>query len=257
MGMDRRKLVYGIAAAAGAASAARAQQPTHSATPPWAIQAVPTGSPEDELRIHTDWAQLGQYREDNLQVRALPAAERRVVFMGDSITRAWRVFHPEFFTTSGFVDRGISGHATPQMLVRFRQDVISLEPEAVHLMAGTNDIAENTGPYDPQSTRNNLMSMVELARMHRLRIILATVPPAAAFPWRVVAEPVAKLRALNEWIREYARLNRFILADYTPLLDDGAGAMKTGLAYDGVHPTRPGYLVMEQATMRAVAEALA
>ncbi|MBV9572164.1 MAG: SGNH/GDSL hydrolase family protein [Alphaproteobacteria bacterium] len=257
MGIDRRKLVCGVAASVGAASAARGQQPTHRVIPPWEVQAAPIGSSEDELRIHTDWAQLGQYREDNLQVRALPAAERRVSFMGDSITRAWRVFRPEFFTSSGFIDRGISGQTTPQMLVRFRQDVISLEPEAVHIMAGTNDVAENTGPYDPPSTKNNLMSMVELARIHRLRIVLATIPPAAAFPWRTVAEPVAKLRALNEWIREYARINRFVLADYAPLLDDGAGGMKAGLAYDGVHPTSAGYLVMEQVTARAIAEALA
>jgi len=257
VGIDRRKLVCGVAASVGAASAARGQQPTHRVIPPWEVQAAPIGSSEDELRIHTDWAQLGQYREDNLQVRALPAAERRVSFMGDSITRAWRVFRPEFFTSSGFIDRGISGQTTPQMLVRFRQDVISLEPEAVHIMAGTNDVAENTGPYDPPSTKNNLMSMVELARIHRLRIVLATIPPAAAFPWRTVAEPVAKLRALNEWIREYARINRFVLADYAPLLDDGAGGMKAGLAYDGVHPTSAGYLVMEQVTARAIAEALA
>jgi len=256
MGVPRRLFLSGAAAAVSSAAAARAQS-GGEATAPWLIPAPPIGSAADELRIHTDWAQLGQYRTDNIRVRQLPQEARRVVFLGDSITRAWRVFHPEFFVQNGYVDRGISGQATPQMLVRFRQDVVSLRPEAVHIMGGTNDVAENTGPFDSDATKNNLMSMVDIARLHRLRIILAAVPPAATFPWRSVAEPVAKLRMLNGWIRDYATLNNFAFADYAPLLDNGAGAMKPELTYDGVHPNRAGYLVMEQITTLAVAKALA
>jgi lysophospholipase L1-like esterase len=256
MKIARRNLLTG-SVAAGLAGTSLAQAQPAATPPPWTIPAPPIGSPADEQRIHTDWAQLGQYRDDDLRVRQLPAVERRVVFLGDSITRGWEVFHPEFFTANGFIDRGISGQTTPQMLVRFRQDVVLLEPAAVHIMAGTNDVAENTGPFDPEATRNHLMSMVELARMHRLRIVLAAIPPAATFPWRAVPEPVTKIRTLNEWIRAYAMQNGFGFADYTPLLDTGAGAMKPALTYDGVHPNRTGYLTMEQVALRAIAAALA
>lgn len=261
MEIARRNLLTGsLAAGLAGTSLAQAQSPQAqqpAPAPPWTIPAPPIGSPADELRIHTDWAQLGQYRDDDLHVRQLPAAERRVVFLGDSITRGWQVSHPELFTANGFIDRGISGQSTPQMLVRFRQDVILLEPQAVHIMAGTNDVAENTGPFEPEATRNNLMSMVELARMHGVRIVLASIPPAAAFPWRPVPDVAAKIRTLNAWIRAYATQNAVALADYTPVLDDGAGAIRPGLAYDGVHPNRAGYLAMEQITMRAIAAALA
>jgi lysophospholipase L1-like esterase len=252
----RRTVLSGsIAAGFSAASPAHAQAP--ASPPPWTIPAAPTGSPADELRIHTDWAQLGQYREDDRRAAQLAAADRRVVFLGDSITRGWINDNPEFFTANGFVDRGISGQTTPQMLVRFRQDVIGLAPAAVHIMAGTNDVAENTGPFDPEATKNNLMSMVELARTHRIRIVLAAIPPAAAFPWRTVADPVAKIRALNAWIAAYAKLNGFAFADYTSVLDDGMGTFLRGLSYDGVHPTKQGYFLMEKEALRAVATALA
>jgi lysophospholipase L1-like esterase len=244
-------------AAAGAARAQPVAPQIVPPAPPWTIPAVPTGSPADELRIHTDWAQLQQYRQDNDRVRGLPAAARRVVFFGDSITRGWINLHPEFFATGGYVDRGISGQTTPQMLVRFRQDVISLSPAAIHFMGGTNDIAENTGPYDPQATTNNITSMLELAKAHDIRVILAAVPPAADFPWRKGLQPPPKIRALNEWIKAFAVANGLVFADYTPVLDDGAGAMKPALSYDGVHPSRDGYLAMESIAAAAITAALA
>jgi lysophospholipase L1-like esterase len=252
-----RRTVLSGSIAAGFAAASHASAESPASPPPWTIPAPPLGSPADELRIHTDWAQLGQYREDDQRVGQLPLAERRVVLIGDSITRGWINVRPEFFAANGLVDRGISGQTTPQMLVRFRQDVIALEPAAVHIMGGTNDVAENAGPFDPEATKNNLMSMVELARTHRIRIILAAIPPAAAFPWRTVPEPVTKIRALNTWIAAYAKLNGFAFADYTSVLDDGTGAMRPSLSYDGVHPTKAGYQVMEQIGLRAVASALA
>lgn len=251
-----RRTVLSAAAGIAAAATAEAQSLAHTA-PPWTIPAAPTGSPEDELRIHTDWAQLGQYREDDVRVGTLPLSERRVVFMGDSITRIWINQHPEFFAANGYVDRGISGQTTPQMLVRFRQDVIALKPAAVHLMGGTNDIAENTGPYSPEATTNNIASMVELAKVHGIRVILASVPPAADFAWRTGLQPIPKIRALNEWLQTYAASAGISFIDYTPLLDDGAGAMKPGLSVDGVHPSRAGYLLMETIAARAIAAALA
>jgi lysophospholipase L1-like esterase len=251
-----RRNILSAAAGIAAASAASAQRLPQT-PPPWTIPAAPTGSPEDELRIHTDWAQLGQYHEDNARVRSLPLAERRVVFMGDSITRIWINQHPEFFTANGYVDRGISGQTTPQMLVRFRQDVIALQPAAVHLMGGTNDIAENTGPYSAEAATNNVASMAELAKVHGIRVILGSLPPAADFTWRTGLQPALKIRALNDWLQRYAAATGATFIDYTKLLDDGAGAMKPGLSVDGVHPSRAGYLLMETLAAPAIAATLA
>lgn len=243
----RSFLTSGMGAAAAAAWSEQARAQTASPEPP---------PPPTEHQLLTDWADLGHYRDDNFRVRALPASARRVVFLGDSITREWPIFDPEFFAANGFICRGISGQTTPQMLVRLRQDVISLAPQAMHLLAGTNDIAENTGPYDPRATTNNIMSMAELAKLHGIRVILAAIPPTVEFGWRPGREPVPKIRALNDWIRRYAASAGLAYADYTAILDNGAGAMKPGLSYDGVHPSKAGYLAMEQTAMRAIAEAL-
>ncbi|HEY1962633.1 MAG TPA: SGNH/GDSL hydrolase family protein [Rhizomicrobium sp.] len=246
MTIDRRTLLsVGLAASFARVRASEAQP-----------LAQPSVSPEEQ-RLHTDWAYLARYRNDNARVQALPAQARRVVFIGDSITQGWIDFHPEFFAANGFIDRGISGQTTPQMLARFRQDVISLAPAAVHILAGTNDVAENTGPFDAEATRSNFQSMAELARLHGIGVILGAVPPAADFYWRRGLGPIPKIRAMNEWMRGYAAANRFAFADYTSLLDDGNGAMRPGLSYDGVRPTKAGYLVMEHITLPAVASALA
>ncbi|HSC17631.1 MAG TPA: SGNH/GDSL hydrolase family protein [Rhizomicrobium sp.] len=244
----RTVLTSGVAAGMAASAAARAQTAPAKPEPPL---------PPTEHQLLTDWPDLQHYREDNFRVRALPASARRVVFLGDSITREWPLFHPEFFASNGYICRGISGQTTPQMLVRLRQDVISLAPEAVHLMAGTNDIAENTGPYNPTATTNNIMSMAELARMHGIRVILASVPPALEYGWHPGREPVPKIRGLNEWIRKYASISGFAYADYTAILDNGMGGMKPGLSYDGVHPSKAGYQAMEQVAARAIGEVLA
>jgi lysophospholipase L1-like esterase len=211
----------------------------------------------DEVRLHTDWGYRERYRADDAIVLAAPPAARRVVFLGDSITEGWTGMHPGFFTANGFVGRGIGGQTSPQMLVRFRQDVIGLLPEAVHIMAGTNDIAENTGPYDPQATQGFIASMAELAKVHGIRVILATVPPAGEFFWHPGLSPAEKIRTLNAWIRDYAVSNGFTYADYTTILDNGSGAMRPGLASDGVHPTLDGYTVMEPIALQSVATALA
>jgi lysophospholipase L1-like esterase len=244
----RTVLTSGVAVGVAVSAAARAQ--TAPATP------EPPGPPT-EHQLLTDWPDLQHYRDDNLRVRALPAGARRVVFLGDSITREWPLFHPEFFAPNGYICRGISGQTTPQMLVRLRQDVISLAPEAMHLMAGTNDIAENTGPYHPEATTNNIISIAELAKLHGIRVILASVPPAVEYGWHPGHEPAPKIRALNEWIRKYAVGAGFIYADYTAILDNGVGGMKPGLSYDGVHPSKAGYQAMEQVAARAIGEVLA
>jgi lysophospholipase L1-like esterase len=220
------------------------------------IAAPPAPSPE-ELRLHTDWPFLRRYVAENAVDRDLLAERRRVVFIGDSITQGWRDFHPAFFADNGLLGRGIGGQVTAQMLVRFWPDVVALKPAAVHILAGVNDIAQNAGPYDLAATQANLQAMTVLAQASGIAVILATVTPVAEFPWKPGLGPTAKVQTLNAWLRAYAAERGAVLADYTRVLDDGAGGMKPGLAYDGVHPTREGYAVMEPVTLAAIGSVLA
>jgi lysophospholipase L1-like esterase len=207
-------------------------------------------SPEEE-RLHTDWPDLGRYRRDN--ARLLASGEPvDIVFMGDSITEGWIAKMPDFFTR-GRISRGISGQTTPQMLLRFRQDVIRLQPRAVHIMAGTNDIAGNTGPSTPEMTQDNFLSMAEIASANSVRLILASIPPAADFPWRPglnTADPIMKL---NAWLKEHAAKIGAIYADYHGAMSDGNGGMRPGLSYDHVHPSEEGYSVMRPVAEAAIA----
>ena len=207
-----------------------------------------------ERPLHDDWAWIGRYRAENAALIA-SGVRPDVVFMGDSITEGWPSKAPAAFT-AGLVGRGISGQTTPQMLVRFREDVIALHPRAVHLMAGTNDIAGNTGPMTPEETQANIASMTELAQANGIAVILGAVPPAAAFPWRPGLETAQKIKTLNAWLRAYATRVGATYADYTAVLDDGRGGMKLGLADDGVHPTAAGYAAMAPVTNAALAHAL-
>jgi lysophospholipase L1-like esterase len=194
------------------------------------------------LLPHMDFTQLGKYRDDNarlLQSR-MPV---EVVFMGDSITEGWRDKRPEFFT-DGRVDRGISGQTTPQMVLRMMADVVDLKPAAVHIMAGTNDIAGNTGPMTAHMTEDNFRMMSDIARMHGIRVLIASIPPAAGFPWRPGLETRRPIAELNAWLKSFAAATGASWVDYHPVLDDGTGAMKPGLASDGVHPTEAGYDAM-------------
>jgi lysophospholipase L1-like esterase len=197
-----------------------------------------------QLRARQDWAGLCRFRAANDD--AVTATERpRVVFMGDSITENWGMGDPELFQ-HGVLNRGISGQTTPQMLVRFRSDVIALEPRAVHILAGTNDVAGNTGPNRPQDFKNNIMSMAELARAHGIHVILGSIPPAAGFNWRPQVNPVPLIRELNQWLREYASQNGFDYVDYYSVLARPNGELKPELSNDGVHPNRSGYRLMRK-----------
>ncbi|WNO52835.1 SGNH/GDSL hydrolase family protein [Stakelama saccharophila] len=201
-----------------------------------------------------DFGQLCRYRDANAEL-ARSGKPVRVVFMGDSITDNWINLAPHLFE-EGRIDRGISGQTTPQMLVRFRQDVIDLHPEAVHIMAGTNDIAGNTGAETIETLKGHIRSMAELAQAHGIAVILASIPPAGEFPWAKDKRPVPVIRAMNDWLRRYAAENGFTYVDYFSAMATPDGAMKDGLSSDGVHPTARGYAVMRPLTLAAIDEAL-
>jgi lysophospholipase L1-like esterase len=206
-------------------------------------------------RLGTDWPYLARYRADNAKLMPTPK-HPRVVFMGDSITENWVSRSGDFFTTDR-IGRGISGQTTPQMLARFRQDVIDLHPAVVQIMAGTNDIAGNTGPMTPEQTQGNIKSMAELAHAHGIRVILASVPPADKFPWKPDVEVADKIVAMNAWLKAYAARSGCIYADYwSALKGDGLG-MREGLSSDHVHPTKAGYQVMAPVAEAAIKRALA
>jgi lysophospholipase L1-like esterase len=207
-------------------------------------QAVPCPvEPLDQARLHVDFPWLDRYAQDNARLLA-SGIPTRIVFMGDSITQGWRDKHPAFFP-AGRVNRGIGGQTTPQMLLRMMADVIALKPAAVHIMAGTNDIAGNTGPMSEEMTRNNIVAMATLARANGLRVLLASIPPAANYPWRPGLDTRTPIARINAWARDYAAREGDVWVDYHPALADGNGGMKPGLAVDGVHPTPAGYDAME------------
>ncbi len=204
-----------------------------------------------------DWPDLARYREENAKLGPPKRGENRVVFLGDSITDFWG--HgpgSEFFPGKPYVNRGISGQTTPQMLVRFRPDVVLLEPKVVVILAGINDIAGNTGPMTPEDTENNLMSMADIATQNRIRVVLASITPASAFPWRPTLHPAEKIQTLNAWIKEYAVRKHYVYLDYYSAMANSEGGMKPGLSKDGVHPTPEGYGIMAPLAEHAIAQAM-
>jgi len=226
--------------------------PVQAQTAPAATPERTRADQEAEQRLHTDWAWLGRYGEANAALQ--PTREPRIVFIGDSITQGWIDMVPAFFTP-GRLDRGIGGQTTPQMLLRFRQDVIDLHPAVVQIMGGTNDIAGNTGPMTPEQTKANIMSMAELARAHGIRVILASITPAANFPWRPGLETASRIAAMNAWLKDYAARTGAMYADYWSALHDGQ-ALRKDLTYDGVHPNKAGYAVMAPVAEAAIRAAL-
>jgi lysophospholipase L1-like esterase len=194
-----------------------------------------------------DFADLCHYKSDNAAI--LKGEHPKTVFMGDSITEAWGIGDPSLFTL-GVIDRGISGQTSPQMLVRFYQDVVALHPQAVHIMVGTNDVAGNTGPSSPDDFKNNIRAMVDLARANHIRVVLASILPAERFPWRPDIQPVEQIRQLNAWLRQFAGHHQLIYADYYSTLTTPTGAFRPELSNDGVHPNSDGY-----AAMRPIADA--
>ncbi len=203
-----------------------------------------------------DWPSLARYRDADAALPPPARNEKRVVFMGDSITEGWSSFFNIEFPGKPYINRGISGQTTPQMLVRFRQDVIALRPAAVVILAGVNDIAGNTGPSTLEMIESNLMSMVDLARANRIAVVLCSVLPANRFPWRPELVPAQEIVQLNSWMRAYAAQRGLAWVDFYSAMTDERLGLPPVLSADGVHPNESGYRVMAPLVERGITAAL-
>lgn len=247
------RLLLAAALLTGPAAADAASYPTGIVPDPCAA-GIEQASKDVDIRLR-DFGQLCRYRDANAG-QARSGKPVRLVMIGDSITDAWIQSDPAMFT-DGIVDRGISGQTTAQMLVRFRADVIALKPAAVHIMAGVNDIAGNTGPTTLAAIEGNIRSMVDLARAHGIKVMLASVLPAAAFSWVPDKRPAPLIAELNRRLKRYAARNRLVWVDYHASMANREGGMDAALAADGVHPTPEGYRRMRPIALKALAQAAA
>ena len=205
-----------------------------------------------------DWPNLAKYAADNARLIAVAPAGDRVVFMGDSITEGWNAANGGFFPDKPYINRGISGQTTPQMLIRFRPDVVALKPKVVVILAGTNDIAGNTGVTTLEAIEDNFMSMCDIAKANGIHVVLSSVTPVFDYPWKPGLQPVPKIAALNAWLKDYAARNSYVYLDYfSAMADPETQGMKEGLAKDGVHPNKAGYAIMAPLAEKAIAAALA
>ena len=216
------------------------------------------GAMAQKKQTHDQFANFKRYEQANKELPAPAKKEKRVVFMGNSITEGWVKIHPEFFKENGYVGRGISGQTSYQFLLRFREDVINLKPKLVIINAGTNDIAENTGPYDIDITFGNIASMAEIAKANKIKVILTSVLPAAGFRWnKKITDAPDRIEALNAKIKEYAKANKIPFVDYyTPMVTGAERALNPDYSKDGVHPTLDGYIVMEALIKPVIDKAL-
>jgi lysophospholipase L1-like esterase len=203
-------------------------------------------------RMLKDWPNLARYRDDNAKIGLPAAGIKRVVFMGNSITEGWKNADSLFFKNNPYLCRGISGQTTPQMLVRFRQDVINLKPALVVILAGINDIAGNTGPSTLEMIEDNLSSMADIARSNGIKVVMCSVLPAYDFPWRPGLQPAEKVISLNKWIKEYSENHGCGYVDYFSPMADERNGLKASLSSDGVHPNLDGYKIMEPLVEKAI-----
>jgi len=203
-----------------------------------------------------DWANLEFYKTSNAQLESLQPGETRIVLMGNSIFKNWEKYSPEFFNNKAIVNRAISGQTTPQMLIRLKADVIDLNPDVVMILAGTNDIAGNTGPSTLKMIMDNISSMSELATANGITVVLCAVLPTLDYPWKPGLNPSEKIIALNKMIQDYANQKGLIYLDYYSFLVDEQGGFKPQLTFDGVHPNTEGYLQMAPLTLETIKIAL-
>ena len=247
--MKTSKLILSVLLAA----AAYAQAPSAATMDEAAVRKAYTAA---EKRLQ-DWANLNRYRAANEKLAAPAADENRVVFMGDSITDGWGRKNNDFFPGKPYINRGISGQTTPQMLIRFRPDVIALKPKVVVILAGTNDIAGNTGPSTLEMIQDNLASMADLAKANGIKVVFSSVMPVCDYHRnQTERRPPEKIIALNQWLKSYADKSGNVYLDYyTPMLDD-KGMLKADITGDGLHPNEAGYAIMQPLVEKAIAEAL-
>ena len=193
-----------------------------------------------------DWPNLNRYKKENYDLNLDLNEGNRVIFMGDSITEGWSALYPDFFKKRNYVNRGISGQTTPQMLIRFRSDVVDLLPKTVVILAGTNDIAENTGPSNVKMITDNIFSMAELGNAHSIKIVLCSVLPVYKYSWKNIIDPPSYIYEVNSMIEEYCLKNNYKYLDYYSSMVDGRKGLMESLTEDGVHPNEKGYEVMSQ-----------
>ena len=246
-------------AATACATSSPAPEPVPAATPAQTSTAAAQQRVRDSLALEAlrnDWAGLRRYRAANAQLAAPAAGENRVVFYGNSITDGWARYFPTMFPGKPYVGRGISGQTTPQMLVRFRQDVVALRPKVVVILAGTNDIAGNTGPSTLEMIEDNFMSMTQIAKAHHIHVVISSVLPVYDYPWKPGLTPAPKIVALNAWLRKYANDVGETYLDYHTAMKDARDGLPPNLANDGVHPTDAGYRIMAPMAEAAITRAL-
>ena len=206
-----------------------------------------------------EFANTSRYDKANLELELHTKAKNRVVFMGNSITEGWIIMRPKFFKDRDYINRGIGGQTTPQMLLRFRQDVIDLNPKVVVILAGTNDIAGNTGYTSLETIINNIKSMAEIANANGIKVIISSILPAIEYPWKPGLDPASKIITINKVLKTYAKENNFIYLDYYSAMVDDKGGLKVPdftTADDLVHPNKAGYLVMEKLVEKAINKAI-
>jgi lysophospholipase L1-like esterase len=259
MKMELRKLFRSVTAVLLLSLAALAQQQAQAPAIPTTGFAGLDQYRASRIAVYTDdYGQLARYREANATLGPPAAGEGRVVFFGDSITDSWKL--EDYFPGKAYVNRGIGGQTTPQMLVRFRQDVINLQPKIVLILAGTNDIAGNTGPMRNEDIEANYASFAELAKLHGIRVIYASILPVHNYTDRAkdffAQRPQSRILALNEWLKDYCAKNDIVYLDYFSALVDEKGMLKKDLADDGLHPNAAGFKVMAPLAEAAIAKAL-
>jgi len=208
-----------------------------------------------EFSYSQDWQGFSRYRDDNKKIGLPSSKEKRVVFMGNSITDGWSNSRPVFFAGKPYINRGIAGQTTPQMLIRFRADVINLRPTVVVILAGTNDIAGNMGPSTLEMIEDNILSMVQLAKANGIKVVLCSVLPVLDYPWKPGVEPADKVIALNKMLKRDAEKGGMIYIDYYSAMVNEKKGMKAEYSEDGVHPNEAGYKVMEPLVEEAIAKA--
>jgi len=198
-----------------------------------------------EENKNLDWPNLSRYQDENRSVGLPEKGKQRVVFMGDSITEEWSNLYPDYFDTKGYINRGIGGQTTPQMLIRFKPDVIDLEPDIVVILAGTNDIAGNTGPSNVKMITDNIFSMAELARAHQIKVVLSSILPVFEYEWaKEIKDVPATIDSVNDELKKYVNDHGLVYLDYfSPMVDERKGLNKD-YTYDGVHPNQDGYILM-------------